>query len=241
MQGKVIDRAAFTLLFTTALYLFFLNAWRSIPLACALAFIACLLLDYVIRRRPVRMRLNLVEAEHMLYRVACLPAEEARALLEPLARATLPGAERDFHLVLKHPDAALNVNDLFTLWKETQGREAVILAATCPADARALAYAEDLRNPRIEVLDRRRLVRLLRDHPLALPEEAAPPRSLKARLRGAARRLLGEPPRPRQLLLAAGLLAGYCLGGSFLYLPFGLLTLARFCAAIIFRRGQSVL
>lgn len=237
MPGKTIDRAALTLLSTAALYLFFLNAWQSIPLACLLAFVGCLSLSCAVKRRPVRTRLNLVQAERQLYRAACLPAEEARALLEPLARAALPGVERDFRLVLRHPDAALSANDVFSLWKESRGRESLILAATCPADARALTCAEELRDPRVDVLDRRRLVRLLRDHPLPLPEEHAPPRPLKARLRGAARRLMEEPPRPRQLLLAAGLMAGWLLGGSPLYLILSLLALLRFGGAIIWRRG----
>ena len=55
-MGNRIDRAALLILGAAGLYLFFLNAWHSIPLACAAAFVCGALLRRLAVRRPGRGR-----------------------------------------------------------------------------------------------------------------------------------------------------------------------------------------
>ena len=232
-MGKTIDRAAGLALSAVALYLFFLNAWHSIPLACLLAFLGAVLLRYILRRRPARPKRSVVQAERALFEIACLPECEAQAALQALVGQSQP------LLILKHPDAALGINDVFALWKTARGAAHITVAATCGADARVLAAVEALRAPTVTLLDRRRLVRMLQAQPLPLGPEVAPTPAppLSKRAASALRAILAQPPKPRQLLVALGLLASYALTGRPLYLLLSLaLMLCLGCAFIAGRR-----
>ena len=72
-MGKRIDRAVLGMAAATLFYLFFLNAWGSIPLACGAAFACCLSLGRILRRRPIRRRVGARQARTELLRIAGLP------------------------------------------------------------------------------------------------------------------------------------------------------------------------
>ena len=48
-MGEIIDHAALSAFGAAGYYLFFLNAWGSVPLACAAAFACCALAGRFLR------------------------------------------------------------------------------------------------------------------------------------------------------------------------------------------------
>ena len=217
-MGKRIDRAAGLLLSATGMYLFFLNAWQNIPLACAMSFAGSALLGHLVRRRPAREKMSARQARAELLRIAGLPDAEAAAALEALVRGRYPGEDCRVVPALKHPEANLNCGDVMNLWKANRGSGKVAIAATCDCEPRAALYARGLRDPMVAVVDRRTLERALRK--ADAPPEAPPP--LRSALRQWPRRALhiavSRPPRARDALIAALLLAMYLVNGRAMYL-----------------------
>ena len=236
-MGKRIDRAAGAALAATALYLLFLNAWDSIPLACAAAFAGCVLLRRLAAGRPRRQRLTRLRAEAELLRIAALPDDEGAAALESLIRDRYPG--EDFRVVpaLKHPEGTLNSGDVLNLWKASRDARRIVIAATCACDPRAALFARELRSPAAVVVDRRALLKALRRRG---PQPDASPDRLPAGqlLRRACRRVAARRPAPKDGLIAAAMLAMYLLGGSTLYLLCALAMLFRSGAWLIESRGR---
>ena len=232
-MGKWIDRGVLFLLGTAALYLFFLNAWRSIPLACAATFVCDALLRRIVVRRPPRKQLTRRQAEAELQRISRLSDDEALAILGPLLKRRYPGEEYRLVPALKHPEASLSGGDILALWKANRDAARVAVAATCCCDPRAALYARELHDPQVAVMDRRQLARILRscgDPASAIPPTEKPPRN---GLRHLLCRVAAQPVRLRDALAAGLALILYLIGGSVLYL---------FCAlAMLFRLGRGLI
>ena len=234
MPGRRIDELAFGGLAAAALYLFFLNAWGSIPLACGMAFACAALLRGLYRAKPPRRAASAARVRGALMRLAGLPDAEAQQALEALVRGRWPGEDFTLVPVLKHPESALSAGDILNAWKANRDAARLVVAATCPAEPRALAYAHGLREPAVAVVDSRALGRILRR---SLPPEAPPPRvRLVDRLRRLAARVASSRVTPRSPLLAAALLLYYLRGGSPLCLPAALALLAHAGVALAQRR-----
>ena len=136
--------------------------------------------------------------------------------------------------VLKHPEATLASGDLLNAWKANREAARLVVAATCPAEPRALAYARQLRSPTVAVVDSRTLSRLLRK---SLPPEAPEPRQpIRQRLRQLAARVATVRVSPKSALLAAAMLMLYLRGAGPLYLFGALLLLAHLGVALVQRR-----
>ncbi len=217
-MGKRIDRAAGLLLAAAGMYLFFLNAWQSIPLACALSFVGSALLGHLVRRHPGRERMSLRQARCELLRIAGLPDPEAAQALEALVRSRYPGEDCRVVPAVKHPEASLNCGDVMNLWKANRGPGKIAIAATCACEPRAALYARELRDPQVAVVDRRMLERALRG--TDAPEVPSPP--FRDALRQWPRRVFriaaSRRPRPRDALIAVLLLGMYLVNGRTLYL-----------------------
>ena len=171
-----IDRTALGLLCGTGYYLFFLNAWGSIPLACGLAFACTALSLRLIRGLPSLRRASGAQARAELLRIAGLDDAAAEGALSALIRRRWPDEAFRLVPVLTHPEATMSSGDVLNAWKSNRDAGRLVIAATCPCEPRAALYARELREPAVAVMDSRRLTRLLR----ALPADALPP-----------------PPRPR--------------------------------------------
>ena len=239
-MGIIIDQIAFSVLAAAGFYLFFLNAWGSAPLAGVLAFACVAAGRRLVKKRPRRASLARVRAE--LLRLAGLPDAQAQAELAALLRWRWPGEDFALAPVLKHPEATLTSGDLLNAWKANRDAARLVVAATCPAEPRALAYARQLHDPVVAVVDSRALSRILRR---TLPAEEPRDRSaaggptIISRLRAKCAvlsLLLARRVRPKNALLAAALLALYLRGASPLYLFSALALLAHFGVALAQRR-----
>lgn len=234
LLGKIIDLIVFTALGTAGLYLFFLNAWGSIPLAAALAFLCVALVREAYRRRPPRRFASGARVREALMRLAGLPDAQAQEELTGLVRARWPGEDFALAPALKHPEATLSSGDVLNAWKANREAARLVIAATCPAEPRALAYARELQSPAVAVVDSRALSRILRR---ALPAPEPTPRlSLRQRLRRLATRIAASRVTPRGPLMALSLLLLYLRGGSPVCLLAALAMLSHFCLALAQRR-----
>ena len=214
-MGMRIDALALRAILLCGAYLLFVNAWHSVPLACALTFLCVILAGWILRGRPRRRR---VSARARLLALARLDEAEAEAILSPLLRARHPGQEFELCQILKHPSATLNAGDVLGAWKRKRGEERVLLAATCPADAEARAFARTLARPAVTLFDGAALASLLRDWDPGESVDPLPRPRLRERLASALRR-----PIPAKLaILGPALLALYLLRGQAGYLFAGL-------------------
>lgn len=220
-MGKHIDRVALWALAATGYYLYFLNAWGSIPLACLLAFICCELTRRLKGRLRLPRRAGRAQARSALLRVAAMTDDDAREVLEPLVRRRWPDEAFCLVPILKHPEATLSSGDVMNAWKANRDADRLVIAATCPTEPRAALYAGQLEAPRVTVLDSRALARLLRA-PGTLPPEDAPHRPLRDRLRDAIAAACAQRFSLKNAAVAAALLALYWVRGN----PLGLFAAA---------------
>ncbi len=231
-MAAILDRVVFTSLAATTLYVFFLNAWGSIPVAAGLSFLCVALGRRLIEARPRRASLR--RAREALLRLAGLPDAQAQAELTALARSRWPGEDFILAPVLKHPEATLTSGDLLNAWKANRDAQRLVVAATCPAEPRALVYARELRSPLVAVVDSHALLRLLRRS--LPPDGPAPHVPLRQRLRRLGAIVSQGRVRPRSALAALAMLVLYLRGAGPLYLFGALALLARLGAALIQRR-----
>ena len=231
-MGRRIDRWTLTALGATALYLFFLNVWGSIPLACAAAFAASVLARRFLREHPPKRRVTGRQIAARLLRLASLPEAQAQAELVELISRGYPGEDFQLAVALKHPEAALSSGDILGAWKANRGADRLVVAATCLCEPRAALYARQLRGPAVAIVDSRALARLMRrsggGNEAQQAQQARPGQWLM--------RFAGARISPRSALLAAGMLAMYLRFGSALYLLSSLVTLFGIGAALLQRR-----
>ena len=236
-MAALIDRTALGLLGASAYYLFFLNAWGSIPLACGAAFICAALSRWLLRSLPVRRHATAAQARTELLRIAGLDDPAAAEALGTLIHRRWPGERFRLAPVLKHPEATLSSGDVLNAWKANRDAERLVIAATCPCEPRAALYARELSEPAVAVMDNGRLTRLLR----ALPAEALP-RPPRRRLGDGFRALCAGMATarftPRSALLALAMLGCYLWTGSGWYL-FPALFVAAHAGVALMRNGSG--
>jgi len=162
MPGKIIDRIVLSAVCTGFFYIFFLNAWGSILLACAASFLCCAILRRLILRRPVHFKCSHARAEAILMGIASMDDESACAELENLVRLKYPKEEFVLAPAAKYPGSILSAADVFAQWKKHRSEKNLLIVATCPADTRAVLYARELDSPKVAILDRRRIIRIIR-------------------------------------------------------------------------------
>lgn len=238
-MGKRIDRAVLWALLAAGFYVFYLNAWGDILLACLAAFVSCALLRRLFSRVRLPRRMPATQAKAALWRVAALSDAEAQARLTALARWRWPGEDFCLTPVLKHPEATLSSGDVLNAWKANRDAERLVIAATCPAEPRALYCARGLKAPAVAVLDSRALTRLMRAPGAPRTVKVEAPEPLRHRLRDALQRACAIRPKPRNAALAAALLLLYLLRGNPLCLLGALALLWQLGAALIARRPQG--
>jgi hypothetical protein len=229
-MGKFIDRVALTALLAGALYLFFMSAFQSIPLAAASAFLAMALLKKLSRRFPEdgfdKKRRARKDAANTLEEWAFLGPDEAREnVLKLLARA-YPGQMDDISLTLvsRHPSGGhVTVDDVTAEWRRHRGGERAVIVAFSKADDRAFALAHALQSPRVRLIDGPQLAGLIARHP---PERKSPPRAIKkvGRMK-ALFRAAGRAKAGRCLASGALMCLIYLITGAATYLVAGAILL----------------
>ena len=235
-MAHIIDRTVLNAGMAAGYYLFFLNAWGSIPLACAAAFAGCLLTRFAARGLARRRPLTRSQARERLTRLAEMDDAEAQAVLASLLRRRFRGEEYSLAVALKHPEATLSSGDILSLWKANRGVRRLVIAATCPCEPRALAYSRELRQPCVAVADGPRLQRIMRRDAWAQAPSPAPREPFINRLRRAGSRVAAARVSPKNALVAAALLALYLVGGNPLNLAASLALLLHMGIAVINRR-----
>lgn len=235
-MGKKIDRFALFILSAMIFYIFFLNTWHSIPLACALAFICCALLNHLLNRRPMHFKCTKAQADSEILRIACLPEEDALNDIEKLLRFRYPDESFKTVLLLKHPSGSISTGDVFSIWKKYTGEETIAIASTCPADGRAIAYSKELKLPRLAVIDSRQLSHIIRISGLC----ASPSRfTIRETFNKVRHRLASCRVTGKNAFFALTLLAMYLLMGNPLYLFLSLGILFLFGINVFNNKGRS--
>lgn len=212
-MGRIIDRFAMAAAPAALLYLYFLNAWNSIPLACACAFACSALIRRLFRGRPAKCRASAAQARAELLRIAQMDERDAHRSLAELIRRRWHSEAYELATVLKHPEASLSAGDVLSAWKAHRGAARLAIAATCPCEPRAAAYAATLQTPAVAIVDSRVLTRLLRACPEALSSPSPGP-SLRDRLRRAWLSARCARFSLRSALLAVALFGIYLLRGG---------------------------
>jgi len=229
MPGKYIDKAVLTALLATASYILFLNLWNSIPLACAVSFILCVLLRKVSHAKPAHFKCTHAQAEAELMRIIAMNDEDAREAIEKLVRRKYPQEEFILTPYIKHPSSSLSVGEVFAQWKKHRGCKHVLIAATCASDARAVMYARELTEPRIAVVDRRHIIRMIRAAGICENTSSIP---LFARLKRIPGNLTLRYSGIKNGLFGLILTGMYLVTGKLLYLVLGLFSLFLFGCTI---------
>ncbi len=224
-MGKKIDLFVLHVALAAAFYLYFRGAFESRAAALALALLCCFVLIRAckrlysilarsgwLRRRGLRRG-----ASGAVMRLACLPEEEAEVNLKALL-AKCYGNLPAVAVVQQHPSLRLTEERVFEIWKAHRGKPQLAICATCKADAACRMLASSLKAPRVALVDAAALEQMICEHPdgLVVPSE----KSARARLhlRRAARLLINRKNAPRNLLVAASMLALYLFSGNALYL-----------------------
>lgn len=208
MIGSLIDRAALTALGAAGLYAAFLRAGAGIPASGVMTFVCAILMRYVWQNRPGKRGISAARVAASLMDIVLRGDEAAlRALSEGDAAAVL----------LRHPDDALTLSDVFSLWREVG--DGAVVVASCSLDEAAARFAK---SRRMEIVDKKALLKRIQRTGIGLAEE--PPRpSVHKRV---ARAWGGIRPRPRMFACGVGLLAAYLATGRALCLACGLLVLS---------------
>ena len=240
-MGRRIDRAARWTLGASAAYFYFLNAWRSSPLACLAAFAAVVLARELLNGLPRRARrCTKHEAEAELLRIASLSDDEAQRALDALVRGRCPDEACALTAILKHPGASLSPSDVLGAWKANRGGERLVIAATCGCDPAAVIYARELTAPVVAIVDAAKLTRIIRESGFLPPEQGRPPCSARRAWRSLRARIAAHRPKARDVFAAAALLSLYARSGHRLLLVFPLTVLLRFGMTLGARRRRSL-
>ena len=128
----------------------------------------------------------------------------------------------------------MSPGDVLNAWKANRDAGRLVVAATCPAEPRALTCARELRAPVVAVVDSRALLHLIRRGATVL--DSLPCVPLRQRLRRLTARIASSRATARSPLLALWLMALYLRRGNPLCLFSALALLAHFGHAIIRRR-----
>ena len=228
-MGKSIDRIVLTALLAASLYLLFVQAFRSVWLACALSFACSAMILRRVLRAPRRARMTTAQASALLERWAYGPDDEAETRI---AKLLDHGEDCALVYLPRHPAAAVSMGDVFSAWKAHRRENRLILAAPCRADGRAKTFARTLQDPSVEIADAPQLVALIRRSGLEPPHV---PRfsAWLAKLRLAVCALPERRPWKQSALYGLLLIPVYLLTSNPAYLFLGLASL--FLAGISLR------
>lgn len=236
-MGKHIDRWVLMLLIISGLYLFFLNAWKSIPLAMVLAFFGGVILKKALAQRPIAPRCSRFQADQILNVLTQMDDAAAQSILEPLIRRRYAGEDFALRLLMRHSSQRLSPGDVLAQWKKHRHIPRLVIAFTGSADPQAVAYAREMTDPQIAILERRHLCHLIRRMPPKISIPAAHPTG--EGLRRLLRKILDRPWNMKSVGFNILLIALYGLAGNPIYLILGLTNLFLFGCTLPNRRFKG--
>ena len=234
--GKRIDRLTLLGLMTGALYLFFMSAMKSIPLAAASTFVSLTLLKKLARRIPESPRKRRQEAargaKRRLEQLALDDPEESLCQLRQIIERAYPGEPEGIPMeaLLRHPSGRpVSADELIPLWKSHRGEEKLLVVTLSPAENRAKETVCRLSAPKTRLLDGKQLTALLMKQP---PE---PQKAEAAEKSSAAKRLFHAACHAgtgKCALSGGGLFLLYFVTGSLTHLVSALLLLLIACFSL---------
>lgn len=173
-MGRGIDRLALLSLLAGALYLFFVGAMGSIPLAAASAFFAMALIKKLSEKLPTdklgRRRRARSAAKAELEKLALSEPSDAAERISRAVEHAYPGQLENAALapVLRHPSGGkFTAADVSSQWKQHRGAERLVIVSLSRADDGAFALAARLKAPETRLIDGPQLIALL----AACPQE----------------------------------------------------------------------
>jgi hypothetical protein len=227
-MGRKIDRIAFTLLLAAAFYLFFAGTLGSIPAAAAFTFVTMICLKKLVSGIPAgrfgRRRRARRAAEERLEKLAFSDMSEARREIEQLIKSAYPdeAAGLAITIILRHPSGApVSADDVMNEWKRRRGSDRTVIASPAKADDGARRLAENLKAPRVQLLDGPRLISLMAAGTTEIPK---PSQTTGRRLRGrweSFRRAAGRARAGKCLAMGAVFCLMFMLTGAAAYLAAG--------------------
>lgn len=174
-MGRGIDRLALLSLLAGVLYLFFVGAMGSIPLAAASAFFAMALIKKLSEKLPYdklgRKRRARAAAKAELEQLALSEPREATERISRAVEHAYPGQLENAALApaLRHPSGGkFTAADVSAQWKEHRGSERLVIVSLSRADDGAFSLAARLKAPETRLIDGPQLVALL----AACPQES---------------------------------------------------------------------
>lgn len=234
--GKRVDRFVLLTLLSGALYLFFMSALHSIPLAAASAFAALALLKKLKPRIPESPRARRREArraaEKKLEQLALDDPEDAERRVRQIVERAYPHelAEVPMELLLRHPAGRpVSTDELIGFWKRHRGADKLLVIALPAADNRTQETVSRLSGPQIRLLDGKQLTALIMRQP------PKPPQTVAAEKTHTARRLFQAACRARTgkcALSGGGLCLLFFVTGVPTHLVSGLLLLLIACFSL---------
>lgn len=243
-MGKRIDAIALTALLAGVLYVFFMSALKSAPLAAAAALLALTILRKLAspfsgkrRKKSAATR----DARNTLEVWANKSTAEAKELAAKLICAAYPNqvTSNDIVLLSRHPlGEAVRIDDIFAAWKSRGSAGGAVVVTFTRASDVALAFARTLDKPKINVIDAPRLMSLLEKYPEYREKAVKPDISRRARLKAAAIKGVISARAGRCALTGALMCLMYFITGKTAYLLTGVIIIYIACAAAR-RRGDA--
>jgi len=228
-MGLRIDKFVLTVLLAAALYVFFIGATGSIPLAAASAFLAMAILKKLSEKLPTdrigRNRRTAASAKSELEELSLSSHDTALHRITTILRhaygSSLDGIE--LRLILRHPSTQITTDDIRRIWRSLNGRDRAVIAATAVCSDSVHDFASRLRNPRIELIGSDQLVRLIAASGPApcglLSGRNGTPKRLAAAVRAAGRAKAGKCAVTAMLMFAIFWMTGvaaYLIGSLLL-------------------------
>lgn len=237
-MGKKIDRIVLDIAVAAAFYFYFQRAFGNRLVSAALSLLCLTMLRRVLRTLLAALQKTVLfrrrnlrrNARSAIMRLACMDAEAAQSAVEQLVRLSYGESARVVP-VQRHPSSTLSADSLFDLWRQNQDQQRLVICASCKADPDCRALADQLKAPRVAVIDAPLLAQLISEHPDVLRPQAE--ESVVPRPRRASRilhLLLRRQNAPRCLIVAASMFLIYLLCGSVIHLA---LSLTLLLAALI--------
>ena len=167
-MGFRIDRFALTVLLAGALYIFFISAMGSIPIAAAAAFLSMAILRKLSEKLPTdrigRKRRNIKKAKAEMEELSLTSRSSVEKRIHEVLRSTygdnLGGTI--IYTFLRHPVCGrLTGDDVCRIWRDHKGDDRLLIVSTAKADPAAVQLAHRLSDPEIALIDGEQLVQLI--------------------------------------------------------------------------------
>lgn len=189
-MARKIDLIALTLTASAALWLIFMDAFGSIPIAAILTFITMISLRKIIFAIPwsnfSRPRRAKQAAANSLKNLTLKDPAEARREIAEIIKKSYPGEKQPYSLsiILRHPSGQpITPDEIIGEWKSRKSSHRLVIAATVKASKESLSLCESLENPKIRLIDAPGLISMLaKQNPDPKKAPTAPKRTLKKRL-----------------------------------------------------------